>query len=502
MWNLLGLQTYILALVAAILLLPDRIWDEDSQQLLAGLGLIAAWRYGWWGVHLLRALVFEHRVFPRLRAAAEHLWSTGWRPQRLHFMMTTFRERREITERVLDAILAEVQAMGVPTTLYVGIGDDHDEEAITAHLAHRRALKALELHLVRQPAPGKRMAIGAVLRAMAADGIGGDDPVVFLDGDVVLEPDSVRRCLPFFALNPRLQALTTDERAEVIGPAWMHDWLALRFAQRDLGMKSHALSGKVLTLTGRMSVFRACNVVQPGFYGVVEADALDHWLWGRFRFLSGDDKSTWYWLLCQGAEMLYVPDARVVTVEVVEGNGIGRMQANLLRWSGNMLRNGSRAIALGPRKVGGFIWWCLVDQRIAIWTPLIGPVAALGMALAVTWAAIPAFIIWVAATRLVLAAFLFRHAGGINMRYPFLLYANQMLNAAVKAYIWFRLPKQRWANRGNQKARQHEDGLWQVRNWIARYLTAASLVALAWGVMLYLGLLPAPGWTHLRLLLA
>jgi len=58
-------------------------------------------------------------------------------------------------------------------------------------------------------------------------------------------------------------------------------------------MQSHALSGRVLTLTGRMSVFRGEHLTKIDFIRLVEADCLDHWLWGRFRFLSGDDKSTW-----------------------------------------------------------------------------------------------------------------------------------------------------------------------------------------------------------------
>ena len=50
--------------------------------------------------------------------------------------------------------------------------------------------------------------------------------------------------------------------------------------------------------------------------------------------------------------MTYVPDAKVYTVEVIDGPGMKRVIANLRRWSGNMLRNGARAIALGPRQVG------------------------------------------------------------------------------------------------------------------------------------------------------
>jgi hypothetical protein len=46
------------------------------------------------------------------------------------------------------------------------------------------------------------------------------------------------------------------------------------------------------------------------------------------------------------------------------------------RWFGNMLRASGRAIALGPRQVGLFAWWCLIDQRISMWTPLLLPLSA------------------------------------------------------------------------------------------------------------------------------
>ena len=48
------------------------------------------------------------------------------------------------------------------------------------------------------------------------------------------------------------------------------------------------------------------------------------------------------------------PDALVYTIEEIEGSGIERMTQNFRRWSGNMLRNGTRALKLGPNKSGIF----------------------------------------------------------------------------------------------------------------------------------------------------
>ncbi len=203
-----------------------------------------------------------------------------------------------------------------------------------------------------------------------------DDIVVFMDGDSLFGHGMLEKCVPMFLADPRLGALTTDEEVQVHGPRWVSTWLEMRFAQRRIAMQSHAISNKVLTLTGRLSLFRAHLVIDPGFIRMIEEDHLEHWLWGRFRFLSGDDKSSWYYLLGKGVRMTYVPDALSITIEHIEGSGYDRMVQNLRRWSGNMLRNGSRAIALGPRRVGFFIWWCIIDQRLAMWTMLFSPVLA------------------------------------------------------------------------------------------------------------------------------
>ncbi|MEM9199690.1 MAG: glycosyltransferase, partial [Pseudomonadota bacterium] len=348
-----------------------------------------------------------------------------------------------------------------------------------------------ELVFIRQNQPGKRMAIGLILRAINRSGVDPDDLVIFMDGDALYGNDVLEKTLSLFGADPELQALTTNEEVICYGPGWIADWLDMRFAQRRLAMQSHALSGKVLTLTGRMSVFRAQHMLSERFIRTIEADHLDHWLWGRFRFLSGDDKSTWYHMLTRRAKMTYVPDATVYTIEVIKENGLERMIQNFRRWSGNMLRNGSRAIALGPRKVTPFIWWCVVDQRIAMWTMMVSPVLALLAALvepAVLWSAL----IWVAFSRLVLCLFLFRYSRRVSLTWPFILYLNQVINASVKIFMIFHLSKQKWSNRGNQSAGGGAGLVARLQNLTAKaqLITAVSTFLVAIGI--YTGLLPAP----------
>ena len=352
------LVLFVATCVAVGLLLPTRIWDDSGdgpRAFLAALGGLALWRYGWWLTHLIRAQYYGHVRYPQLARAAAAVWAEGWRPERLHFLVTTFRERPETIDAVVSAICAEIRSIGRPATLWLGSKEAADEAAFEAALRAHGADLDIALRIVRQTGSGKRNAIALILAAMARQGLGADDFVAFMDSDFILEPGALTKCYPLFAADPALHALTTDEDCEVIGPAWVGSWLDMRFAQRRLGMQSHALSGRVLTLTGRFSMFRATHITSAAFIGLVANDTLDHWLWGEFRFLSGDDKSTWYALLRHGVGMLYVPDAHGYTIEVIEGNGIRRMVENLRRWSGNMLRNGRRAIALGPRRMPLFI---------------------------------------------------------------------------------------------------------------------------------------------------
>jgi glycosyltransferase Alg8 len=249
-----------------------------------------------------------------------------------------------------------------------------------------------------------------------------------------------------------------------------------------------------------MSVFRASKVVEPEFVELVESDYLEHWLWGRFRFLSGDDKSTWYALLNQGAEMLYVPDALVWTIEVVGDDPIRRATQNILRWSGNMLRNGTRAIALGPWRVGFFIWWCLIDQRLAIWTSLCGFIAFIGGGLLISPIFFPSFVIWIFFTRFILTLFLARFLRKIDLSVPLVLYANQMISAVFKVYILFRLPYQRWFHRQDQVLSYTSSMMWKLKEAFAGYLTTLYLCTLVFFVLVYIKAIDLPPLMQIRLI--
>ena len=479
----------------ALSLLPNTIWDPDARELVYVIGLLGIWRYTWWFNHFIRAKIYQKIAYPRIRARADALWESGWRPSRIHFQMTTFREERDTAEAVIRGICNEVRAAGVPATIWLGSSEREDEDAIARHLMLVGDDLDIELRIIRQNQPGKRVAIALILRAMSRAGLGANDIVAFMDGDFVLGEGALTKCLPMFAADRDLHAVTTNEDVIVKGAWWMQSWLSMRFAQRRMAMQSHALSNRVLTLTGRFSVFRATHIVSHEFIRLQEADYLNHWLWGAFRFLSGDDKSSWYCLLKHDVKMLYVPDANGYTIEIIEGSAKKRMIENLRRWSGNMLRNGARGIALGPRRMPFFIWWCLVDQRLAMWTMLFSPLLAAAGAMKLGAAFFISYVIYIAITRMLLSMVLFSYSRTVDINYVWILYTNQLVNAAVKVYMIWRLSKQKWANRGNQTSAQSGSQLVvRLRNGMAVYLTVLSVAALFLSVMIYTRLVELPSW--------
>ncbi len=471
---------------------PNSIWDPEIPAVVITLGIIGIWRYSWWFNHYVRSEYYYRVVYPRMRRRADEHWNKKPFDKIVHFMMTTYLEDRDTSRRVVRSICEECRASGRTVKLWLGSSLTEDEELISEYLTFYGHDLPISMVMIRQYGTGKRQAIGLVLRAMVRSGIDDDDMVIFMDGDSILGTGVVQKCASLFAIDDELQAVTTDEEVVCFGPRWLETWLKMRFAQRRIAMQSHSISGKVLTLTGRMSAFRAFHLKNLRLIRLLEADFLEHWLWGRFMFLSGDDKSTWYYMLLMDAKLQYTPDVCVYTVEVIEGSGMLRMFQNFRRWSGNMLRNGQRALNLGPKKIGWFIWLCILDQRVSMWTMLISPALAGTTVALVKINYFINYLIWIAFSRMGLSIFLYRWSDRVYFLYPWLLYINQITNAVLKVYSVFRLHKQKWSNRGYEAKSDHGAS----KEWTANYLTAFWVANLILWVMMYAGVVDPPSYRY------
>ncbi|HEY4203185.1 MAG TPA: glycosyltransferase [Devosiaceae bacterium] len=490
---------FILFVVALALLVPPEatghLWHIEAGVFFS-LGILAIWRYTWGLMHYVRSLIYRRYTFLRMRRAADaELANFTDRETAPHayLLVTSFRQDGDTSASVYRAAFqAALNAPGRATVIasLVEVGDLRLVNSIYRLLCgHTDRVKLI---IVRIDGTGKRDALAYGFRAISKTEPRPDDLVAVIDGDSVVPTDLVNKCLGFFQLDPQVGALTTDEVSEVRGRAIFHIWYSLRFAQRHILMASNGLAGRVLTLTGRMSMFRADIVCNPDFIQQVENDHIEHWRLGRIRFLTGDDKSSWFWLLKNGYKMLYIPDVVVSTVEVPPGEAFIPTAAKLMRrWFGNMLRTNGRALLLGPARIGAFTWWNIFDQRISMWTSLAGFVMVLIAGIFITPYAFIAYAVWTLATRYVLTLMLFSSRKRVSALYPFFIYFNQIFGSMIKTYVFFRPNRQSWTRQKTSLTGRSGllGGVMYASSVYMHILAIGVFVtALAW----FVGVLPIP----------
>jgi mannuronan synthase len=446
---------------------------------LAGVGVIGTWRWSWLGVQVVRGRLYQHWVFPRWRRRADTVPLEDC--PAVCLLVPTYQEKSWITERVFRAIAQEALSLPKPITLLVTSSSDEENSRIQAILRTiDPTMRSIRLIQQVQSGEGKRKAMAQALKALARLNLPADTLVALMDGDSELSPGSLRRCLPFFQMFPKLGALTTDNFSHTVGSYLFSEWFHLRLALRHYHMCSVSLARKVTCLTGRFALFRAEAALDAGFIDLLENDRLEDWLWGEFKFLSGDDKSSWFWVLKQGYEMLYLPDVVIYNHETIRGSLLNRAYENMRRWYGNMLRSNGRALALGPSKTGWFMWWCLIDQRLSIWTALITPGMLTIALLQGKWFVVSLLCAWVLTTRpLYLMMIFWGRRSSLKLIHLPLLVGALWSSALIKVWTQMNLSQQKWANRGNQKISAAGAG-W--RKWIklstSRFLLVSQMMSL------------------------
>lgn len=480
--QILGHILYLLVLGILLASLPTGGLRGAEGAILL-LGVIGLWRYSWAAINFSRATWYQLVAYPRLRHRAEAAYQGRAARAHAYFLATSYMIEPEVTTRVYQSIFAAAAQSAGGATVVASVVDGADLRLVRSIFALMRTdMSGVRLIVDQVPGTGKRDALAKSLRVITGQAPSWRDIVIFVDGDSCVPIDVVARSAPFFC-DPAVGALTTDESVEIEDTPLFRDWFALRFTQRQMMMSSMGLGRRVLTLTGRMSVFRADLATDPGFIRQVQSDYLDHWRLGRVDFLTGDDKSTWFWLLKNGYQMLYLPDVQTVSMERQPLPGFVDSAVTLMiRWFGNMMRTNGRALELPALRIGAFTWWSLLDQRVSVWTTLAGPLGVLLTAILVGPAILPAYLAWLMATRYVFCTVLslFR-GGGFPISYPFLLYFSQIVGAAVKSFVMFRLDRQRWTRQTARSAPRSAAA--RLGNILSSYVHILALGWLTLGVL-------------------
>ncbi|MCX7301695.1 MAG: glycosyltransferase [Rhodobacterales bacterium] len=424
--------------------------SEHAVNTIFILGFLGTWRYSWAAINFSRAAFFYWIVYPKRKAKAFRKFARLGVPSHAYFLVTTYMVDAESTIACYRGLFLAAARARDGATIVASVVDGSDERLIRS-LYHTcpEDMSRVELVIDRIKSSGKRDALARTLRIIARHAPTRHDIVVFVDGDTIVPIDIVEHSAPIFT-NPKVGALTTDEAVMIEKKNLFRDWFILRFNQRQVMMCSMGIGNRVLTLTGRMSVFRADLATNPEFIEQINNDYLDHWRLGRVKFLTGDDKSTWYWLLKNGYEMTYLPDVQSLSMETQPRPTFFESSNVLMtRWFGNMMRTNSRALGISPAKIGFFTWWSILDQRISMWTTLVGPIAVSYAALADSPTIIPIYIGWVMFTRYVFCVIISVFRGSwFPITHPFILYFGQIAGSFVKTIVLFRLNQQKWTRQG------------------------------------------------------
>jgi glycosyltransferase Alg8 len=115
----------------------------------------------------------------------------------------------------------------------------------------------------------------------------------------------------------------------------------------------------------------------------------------------------------------------------------------------------------------------MLDQRIAMWTGLIGITTALIATFMYGPTMMLGYILWIGMTRFVVCLILATGGHPVKPSFPFLLYYNQLAGSLVKAWVFFRLDRQSWTR---QKTRLPDESSLRVlfNRWSANAMTFSA----------------------------
>jgi len=446
---------YIVFVILYALALPRELFDPYQKKLIFILSFIGIYRYSWFFLNNVRAYRYKKFKFQKVRKKEQQSGSEI-DPEHLFLLFTTFRITESVTIKTYREAIKDAIASGYNITLIASIVEVAEERLIRKIFLHLNPPENIKLVITRIKGTGKRDALAAGYRVVAnSSHINLEKSIVaVIDGDSIVTPGTFKKCSRLFGLDSKLGGLTTDEDSMLLKPPetlheyiYLH-WYRYRFAQRNISMSSVALSDRVLTLTGRMSMIRASIVAQVAFVDTVQSDSINHWRLGRFPFLTGDDKSSLYQVMKEGWRLTYVPDVMVYTVdELVDENFIYGSLELMTRWFGNQYRTNLKQLQTKDmrRIIGNFPWYAIYDQRVTKWmTPYGLILAILG---SIHWGLyiLFAYFWWILFSRLMMV-FVYRLSRkNLHPLWPIFMYYNQVVGSFVKIYIWEHLYKQGWS---------------------------------------------------------
>lgn len=469
-------------------------WYYDAIKPLIAVGIWGIIRWGLKFINILRVLIYRRIYYPMLRRKNKGIKGDI---KEINVIVPTYKEKDWITYAVFKSISIETAKTDIPVNIVVNTSDEGDINNINETLKEFPLKNNTKLVIIRQQGKGKRNALAESLKYIQEHADRENGVVIFMDGDSIWGEDLLLKTIPFFENNPKTGGLTTDEELVSFGSEFYNRWFDHRLALRDYYMSSHALSKRLLCLTGRFSLVRSELALRPEFIEMVEDDHIHHWLWGRIKFLGGDDKSTWFWVYKNGhkvgkPDFIYVKDALVYTIECIDNeNGYIRAHQNLKRWFTNTARNNTRSMMILPFfRAPFFIWLAIVLQRLTMFTNFFGIATAVTLSIVLDPIFIPAFLYLT-----IIGALFSTLMFSINRKRllfwgPLIHINNQWIGNFIKLWAFSHIAQQKWAHRGGQKMGVSKTDFSNVlRLWYCKYEFGMKIALIIFIVLIMTGVI-------------
>jgi len=448
-----------LSIATALLWIFHDYLFELKNGTLATIAAVGIWRYGLLVLNILRAIVYSKVVYPKYRKRISSLPYQERFPDTVYFIIPSYKEDPWVTTEVFQSLITDINSIPSQAVLLISTATDFEDSVIRNVFDAHPNTEKIKIIFQKQDS-GKRIAMGHSLRALSREYYQrAEDPnsvCIFMDGDTYIPVGTLEASLPFFKIEKNLGALTTNEIAFIDSESnWYKDWFNLKFAQRHLLFQSHSISKRVLTLTGRFSMFRAKVVIEEEFISLIENDIIIDPNYGKFRFLMGDDKSSWYHMMKNNWDMLYLPDVIAYSLESRDGNFLEISKSLPYRWYGNTLRNNKRARALKNQPI--FIKYLFYDQLALMWTSIVGVLAVILLSIFKSIFYIPLYISWIIYVRTMQMSMFVYFGHKVSLKtLPLMLY-GQWYGAFVKIRAFYNLSDQKWSKASGEVQSADDD---------------------------------------------
>jgi len=436
-----------LSIATGLLWLFHDFLFELKNGALVSIAVIGVWRYGLLIVNILRAIIYSKIVYPRYKEEISRIEYNERFPNTVYFVIPSYKEDPWVTTEVFESLISDINTIPSKAVLLISTATDYEDSVIRNVFDAHPNTKKIKLIFQKQDS-GKRIAMGHSLRALAREYHQRDEDKdsvsIFMDGDTYIPTGTLAASLPFFKLQKNLGALTTNEIGFIDSESnWYKDWFNLKFAQRHLLFQSHSISKRVLTLTGRFSMFKTEIVIKEEFISLIENDIIVDPNYGKFRFLMGDDKSSWYYIMKNNWDLLYLPDVIAYSLESRDGDFLEISRSLPYRWYGNTLRNNKRARQLKNQPL--FIKYLFYDQLALMWTSIVGILSVLLLSIFKSIFYIPLYFSWIIYIRTFQMSIFTYFGHKVSMKtLPLMLY-GQWYGAFVKIRAFYNLSDQKWS---------------------------------------------------------